>query len=94
MVGHALTLVDLAVPAKVRDDGEVAPAAINFAGVRFFSSMAIHVCLKRARSSEALIADLALVLLLGTGRYFGIELAHHGLGCRKAWPSNKCRWPR
>ena len=43
------------------------------------SCMAVHVSLQGAGSSKALIADLALVLLLGARRHFGTELSHHGL---------------
>lgn len=35
-----------------------------------FACVAVHVCLQRAGSGEALIADLALMLLLRAGRYF------------------------
>lgn len=46
------------------------------------ASVAIHVSLQRARTSESLVANLALVLLLSTGRHLGAELPHHGLGSR------------
>jgi len=41
------------------------------------ASVAIHVCLQRRRTSKALVADLALVLLLRVGRHLRAELAHH-----------------
>lgn len=43
----------------------------------FLASVAVHVSLKRARTSEALVADFALVLLLRARRNLGAELAHH-----------------
>lgn len=45
--------------------------------------MAVHVSLQRARPGEALVADLALVLLLRARGNLGAELAHHGLGRRR-----------
>lgn len=47
------------------------------------ASMAVHVGLQRARAREALVADLALVLLLRTRRHLGAELAHHRLRRRR-----------
>jgi hypothetical protein len=45
----------------------------------FLASVAVHVRLQRAWAGEALVADLALVLLLRTRRDLGAELTHHGL---------------
>ena len=42
-----------------------------------FTSVAVHVCLKRTGTSESFIADLALVLLLAARRDLRAELAHH-----------------
>jgi len=39
----------------------------------------VHVCLQRTGPGEPLVADLALVLLLGAARNLGRERAHHGL---------------
>lgn len=39
----------------------------------FFSRVAVHVGLQRAGPREALVADLALVLLLRAGRHPGAE---------------------
>lgn len=44
-----------------------------------FASVAVHVRLQRTGPGEALVADLALVLLLRRARHLGAELAHHGL---------------
>ena len=49
---------------QVGDNGEVPTAALSLASVGFLASVTIHVGLERARASEALVADLALVLLL------------------------------
>ena len=58
-------------------------------GHTFFASVAVHVSLQRAGTGEALIADLALVLLLRARRDFGAELAHHGLRRRGHRSSQK-----
>ena len=64
MVRSAIGLVDLTVSPQIGDNREVTAAAIGLAGVGLLACVAVHVCLKRARASEALIADLALVFLL------------------------------
>jgi hypothetical protein len=43
-------------------------ASFDVASERLLASMAVHVRLDIARSSEALVANLALVLLLSVGR--------------------------
>ena len=67
----------LAVAAQVGHHGEVATTSLVLASVGFLSRMAVHVCLKRARAREALVADLALVLLLCARGDFRIKLPHH-----------------
>lgn len=52
----------------------------NAESLTLLASMAVHVRLQRAGAGEALIADLALVLLLRARGDLGAELAHHGLG--------------
>ena len=64
MIGCAIALVNFAVSSQVGDNGEMTAAAISFTGIGFLARVAVHVCLKRAWASEALVADLALVLLL------------------------------
>ena len=54
----------LAVSPQVGDDREVTTAALGLAGVGLLASVAVHVGLKGAGTSEALVANLALVLLL------------------------------
>lgn len=41
------------------------------------AGVAVHVRLQRAGASEALVTNLALVLLLRARRDFGAELSHH-----------------
>ena len=48
-----------------------------------FASVAVHMGLERRRTSESLVAHLALVLLLGVGRHLGAKLAHHRLRARR-----------
>jgi uncharacterized membrane protein len=57
------------------------------------ASVAVHVCLQRRRTRESLVADLALVLLLGVGGHLGAELAHHGLGTGGRATSQKTSRP-
>jgi len=61
-------LVHLPMPPKVGNDGKVTAATFHFACERLFASVAIHMRLQRARSSEALVTDFALVLLLRSRR--------------------------
>lgn len=63
--------------SQVGDNREVASTAINVARKRLLASMAVHMGLERARAGEALVANLALVLLLRVGRKLGRELTHH-----------------
>lgn len=39
-------------------------AAVSLAGIRLLAGVAVHVGLERAGASEALVADLTLVLFL------------------------------
>jgi hypothetical protein len=55
--------------------------------------VAVHVSLQRAGSRESLVADLALVLLLGARRDLGAELAHHGLGSGRNLRSHEALGP-
>lgn len=57
------------------------------------AGVAVHMGLKRRRTREALVADLALVLLLRVGRHLGAELAHHGLRARRRATSEEAGWP-
>lgn len=50
--------------------------------------------LQRRGPSEALVAHLALVLLLGVGRHLRAELAHHRLGSRGSAARQKIRGTR
>jgi hypothetical protein len=65
-LGSGVTAVHLAVSSKVGDHREMTATALNLAGKRLLAGMTIHVRLQGAGTSEALVADLALVLLLGT----------------------------
>jgi len=72
----------------------VTATALNLASKGLLASVAVHVRLKGRRASEALVADLALVLLLRARRHLGAELTHHGLG---SWGDLRCYeavWPR
>ena len=51
-------------------------------GRTLLARVAVHVGLQRRRTRESLVADLALVLLLGVGGHLGAKLAHHGLRAR------------
>lgn len=64
---------------QVGHNGEVTTATFGLTSVGFLPGVAVHVGLKRAGASEALVADLALVLLLRTRRDLGVELTHHRL---------------
>jgi len=77
------SLVDLAMSSQVGDNRKVSTAAFHVACEWLFAGVAVHVCLERARSCEALVADLALVLLLRAGGDLGAELSHHRLRCRR-----------
>lgn len=57
------------------------------------AGVAVHVCLQRRRTREPLVADLALVLLLGVGGHLGAELAHHGLGTGRRATSQQAGRP-
>lgn len=89
-----VVFVDLAVPAKVRDNGELAPASLNFAREGFLASVAIHVRLQGAGPGEAFVANLALVLLLRGRRYLGAKLAHHRLGRGRDLTAHQTMGPR
>ena len=58
------------------------------------AGVAVHMRLQRRRAREPLVADLALVLLLGVGGHLRAELAHHGLGSRGRATGQKAGWPR
>jgi hypothetical protein len=60
----------------------------------FLASVAIHVGLQRAGSSEPFVANFALVLLLRARRYLGAELAHHRLRRRWYLAANQTMGPR
>lgn len=49
---------------QVGHNGEVATTALSLASVRLLASVTVHMSLERAGAREALVADLALVLLL------------------------------
>ncbi len=78
---------------QVGDNGEVAATALSLTSVWLLASVTVHMSLERAGASEALVADLALVLLLCGRRDLGVELAHHGLGRWKRVVADKARWP-
>jgi hypothetical protein len=75
--GDCLALVDLTMSAQVRNNGEMASTTLDGASKWLLAGMAVHVSLERAWSGKALVADLALVLLLGVRGHLGRELAHH-----------------
>ena len=56
--------MNLAVSSQVGDNREMTAATISLTGIGLLACVAVHVCLKRTWASEALVADLALVLLL------------------------------
>lgn len=78
-----VALVDLAVTAQVADNAEWSTAARVLANKGLLASVAVHVCLERAGAGEALVANAALVLLLGGALLLRAELAHHRLRCRR-----------
>jgi len=51
----------LSVSPKVRNDGEVSPTALNFAGKWLLAGMAIHMRLKRTWTCESFVAHLAFM---------------------------------
>lgn len=55
------------MPSQVGNNGEVTTTTVGFTGIWLFASMAVHMGLERAGTSEALVTDLALVLLLYAG---------------------------
>jgi hypothetical protein len=67
MILSTVVLVYFAMPPQVGYNRKVAAAALNFTCKGLFASMAVHVRLKGAGTSEALVANLALVLLLRAG---------------------------
>jgi len=79
----AAGLVDLAMSPQVGDDGEVSAAAFDVTGEWLLAGMAVHVRLEGAGAGEALVANLALVLLLRARRDLGAELTHHRLRRRR-----------
>lgn len=50
---------------------------MKYEQLTLFAGVTVHVGLERAWAREALVANLALVLLLRAGRDFGAELPHH-----------------
>jgi len=58
--------------------------ALNVAGEWLLASVAVHVGLQRTWSCETLVANFALMLLLGVGGHFGGKLTHHRLGRRRS----------
>jgi hypothetical protein len=76
-----LALVHFFMSSQIAHDAEMATAPFDSASKRLLTSVAVHVHLKGAWSSEALVTDLALMLLLGIGRHLGTELRHHRLRC-------------
>lgn len=80
MILGSIVLVYFAMPPEVGYNRKMTTAALYFASKCYqmlvesntmrsrkhtlLASVAVHVCLERAGASEALIADLALVLLL------------------------------
>lgn len=72
-----LAKVNLPVSSKVGDDRKVSATALNLTSKGLLASMAVHVSLQGTRSSKSLVAQLALMLLLGAGGDFGTELSHH-----------------
>ncbi len=71
--------MNLAVSPQVRDNEEVTDTTLSLTSVGLLASVTVHMSLKRAEASKALVADLALMLLLSGRRDLGVELAHHRL---------------
>jgi len=92
MILTTFALVYLAVSPQVGDNGKMATAALNFACKWLLAGVAVHVRLQRAGTREALIANLALVLLLRARRDLGAELTHHRLGRRRHGSSEERAW--
>jgi len=78
-----LALVDLLMTAKVGNNGKVAATSIHVTCVGLLASVAVHMSLERTRSRESLVANFALMLLLGVRGHLRTELTHHGLRCRR-----------
>jgi len=77
-LGIRVTLVNLSVSSKIRDDRKLSSATLNLTSEWLFSCMAVHVSLEGRWSSEPLIANFALVLLGSVRLNSAIELSHHG----------------
>lgn len=73
----SIATVNFPVSAKVGNDREVSATALNFASEGLLASVTVHMGLQGTRASKPLVADLALVLLLGARRDLGTELSHH-----------------
>ena len=58
-----------------------------------FASVAVHMRLQGRRASKSLVADLALVLLLGVRGHLGAKLAHHRLRARRRTACQKTGGP-
>lgn len=85
--------MNLLVSSQIGNNREVTSTTLHVASKRLLAGVAVHMSLEGAGSSESLVADLALVLLLSVGRELGRELTHHGL---RSWGSqrraNQLRW--
>ena len=69
--------MNLFVSSQIGNNRKMSSTALNVTSERLLASVAVHMRLQRTWSSESLIADLALVLLLRVGGELGGELAHH-----------------
>ena len=61
---------------EIRKHEESAATAFGFTGVRFLTSVAVHVRSKGARTGKAFITDLTLVLLLRELILNHLEISH------------------
>ena len=75
----------------------MAATSFNVASKRLLASVAVHMRLEGAGSSEALVANLTLMFLLRVGGKLGGKLTHHRLpgwrskrSTHKAIGSRKC----
>lgn len=64
MIRGTIALMNFAMSPQVGDNREMTAAALSLTGIGLFAGVTVHVGLKRTWSCEALVADLALVLLL------------------------------
>jgi len=85
-------LVYFAMSSQIGYHGKMTSTAFDFTSKWFLACVAVHVSLERAWARKPLVANFALVFLLGAGGNLGAELAHHRLWWRRV--ANEIRGPR